>query len=460
MPEIITQHWEDFGFCRRYAETWEISTDERHYGWLAPGEDTLRLLGEFDGSGKTVLDIGCGMGENLIAYANLGAHCFGVDISPHMIAFAREKSRAKLQPSQRPTFVVQDMRELTAFEDVEFDLTLSIYSLEYLKSLDELRDVLFNVFNRAKAGGLFVFCFSHQLQHHGHAALFNESAFSGDYPEATMIYSFRDVIQVASEVGFVIERVVEHKTENPSRIGYEESLKYPYHFHRGKNPCRPEYDGFSNGAPHTVIYKCRKPQEKKRENRQHAFDLTIDRVRLWGEPKSVRERILFGICGSQYEVLSFPRHDSLVAICSVANFTVWAGDLHEPEVTRIHVDVGPDTEMREVLQRSLLGIINHRLILAHLAPRYRRIRLDLDRGSPIYGTLLSAVDPVRGVMRDLFPHQSLGILVFLNGEEPGEGRVSLESVFPKLDDHVEVVYIATGWRTEDARDPGSLFDLD
>jgi len=47
------------------------------------------LLG--DVRGRTVLDLGCGSGQNLIALASRGANVLGVDISPHLIRLAQQR---------------------------------------------------------------------------------------------------------------------------------------------------------------------------------------------------------------------------------------------------------------------------------------------------------------------------------------------------------------------------------
>jgi hypothetical protein len=61
MADDFVQHWDDMEFCRKYAETWEISMEQVHDGWLAPGEDTLQLLSKIDIKEAAVLDLGCGV---------------------------------------------------------------------------------------------------------------------------------------------------------------------------------------------------------------------------------------------------------------------------------------------------------------------------------------------------------------------------------------------------------------
>jgi len=56
-----------------------------------PLEYAYHLLG--DVTGKTVLDLGCGQGENSIALIQRGAYTIGIDISPELIDIARERKR-------------------------------------------------------------------------------------------------------------------------------------------------------------------------------------------------------------------------------------------------------------------------------------------------------------------------------------------------------------------------------
>lgn len=54
-----------------------------------PLEYAFHLLG--DVRGKTVLDFGCGAGENIIPLLERGAHVIGLDISPDLIGVARRR---------------------------------------------------------------------------------------------------------------------------------------------------------------------------------------------------------------------------------------------------------------------------------------------------------------------------------------------------------------------------------
>src|SRR3954463_1353276 len=59
-------------------------------------EDALRLLVEFSGAtaGDTVLDVACGPGLVVAAFAKVCRHATGIDLTPAMIEKAREHSAA------------------------------------------------------------------------------------------------------------------------------------------------------------------------------------------------------------------------------------------------------------------------------------------------------------------------------------------------------------------------------
>src|SRR5262245_10680877 len=59
-------------------------------------EQTLRLLVEFAGAGPgdSVLDVACGPGLVVAAFARVAARVTGIDVTPAMIESAREHQRA------------------------------------------------------------------------------------------------------------------------------------------------------------------------------------------------------------------------------------------------------------------------------------------------------------------------------------------------------------------------------
>ncbi len=76
-----------------------------------------------------VLDFGCGAGRLSQALADHADEVVGVDVSPPMLAVARE-----LDTAGRCRFVLNETADLTCFADGEFDLVYSELVLQHLPS--------------------------------------------------------------------------------------------------------------------------------------------------------------------------------------------------------------------------------------------------------------------------------------------------------------------------------------
>jgi ubiquinone/menaquinone biosynthesis C-methylase UbiE len=78
---------------------------------------------------KKVLEIGCGQGNFLGTLHNeYKCDCFGIDISPEMIAYARERNPG-------PKYAVMDSSRLQ-FEEGAFDFVIFNYVLHHVEDLD------------------------------------------------------------------------------------------------------------------------------------------------------------------------------------------------------------------------------------------------------------------------------------------------------------------------------------
>ena len=78
--------WNRFG--HDFSSRSQIETDTIHYGLCIPGEDELKMLPSVQG--KTVLDVGCGSGENCLALSKMGARVVGLEPSHSLFGLAED----------------------------------------------------------------------------------------------------------------------------------------------------------------------------------------------------------------------------------------------------------------------------------------------------------------------------------------------------------------------------------
>jgi len=100
--------------------------------------------------GRRLLDVACGTGKSFIPMLEEGWQVTACDISPAMVAIAREKVGDRVELS------VADMRELPVFG--EFDLVFCLDdAVNYLLSTEELERALTGMRRNLGPGGLLMF---------------------------------------------------------------------------------------------------------------------------------------------------------------------------------------------------------------------------------------------------------------------------------------------------------------
>jgi len=111
------------------------------------------VLARFDAQPQTILDIACGEGTYAVAMAKKGFRVTGVDRSPQMLEFAKERAERE---NVEVEFLLQDMRSLP-FEE-RFDLVTCWFdSLNYLLELEDLTKTFTGVYQALRKTGLFIF---------------------------------------------------------------------------------------------------------------------------------------------------------------------------------------------------------------------------------------------------------------------------------------------------------------
>jgi len=111
------------------------------------------LLERFGVKPQNILDLACGEGSFCVSMAKNGFQVTGIDLSPHLLQFAREKARKE---NVNVEFILQDIRTLPFNE--RYDVVTCWYdSLNYILELEDLEKVFAGVSRALKGGGIFIF---------------------------------------------------------------------------------------------------------------------------------------------------------------------------------------------------------------------------------------------------------------------------------------------------------------
>jgi SAM-dependent methyltransferase len=192
-------------------------------------DDDLWMIREFAArTGSPILELACGTGRVLLPLAREGYSVTGVDVSPAMLALARQKLAAEGLLS-RVSLVEQDMRYL----DLEgrFNLALvALNSFSHLLTLEDQIASLQRIYEHLEPGGLLLLdLFNPDLERlldfRGHLVL---DMMMTDPERDRRLLKFRtetvDLAQQIIDVTYILDEVVEQgrvqRTLFPFRMRY------------------------------------------------------------------------------------------------------------------------------------------------------------------------------------------------------------------------------------------------
>ena len=110
-------------------------------------------------TGKRVLCLASGGGQQSMAFAKLGAKVTVTDLSPAQL----EKDAQASESNQLPIRILpSDMRDFSPFQQEEFDIIYQPYSINYVPSVEEVFD---GVGKCLKPGGIYYLMFHNPITH-------------------------------------------------------------------------------------------------------------------------------------------------------------------------------------------------------------------------------------------------------------------------------------------------------
>lgn len=252
----VKKSWDKIAIL--YKNRYDISREIVHYGPLCPGEDRLNLMGDI--SGKKVVDLGCGGGQNAVALNKMGAEVTGVDFSSEQVSLARKLAE---DSGSSIMFKAADISSLTFIRDGSHDLAISACAVSFVEDTDSFFAETFRIL---KSGGRFILSDMNPLQYvldeTEDGMVFNNPYFqrslsiswSWEFDELPRATRFRHYVRPVSQyhnslvdAGFVTKKILEP----------EPTLDTP---HRGfSEEIMEEYSYIASHIPITFIIVCEKP---------------------------------------------------------------------------------------------------------------------------------------------------------------------------------------------------------
>jgi SAM-dependent methyltransferase len=108
---------------------------------------------KIQGNGKTALVVGCGLGDDAEALANIGFAVTAFDIAPTAIAWCQQRF-----PQSHVNYIVEDLLNPNLLIDRQFDFILESYTLQALPAKIRQRAIEQIARSIAPLGKLLVIC--------------------------------------------------------------------------------------------------------------------------------------------------------------------------------------------------------------------------------------------------------------------------------------------------------------
>ncbi|MEZ4300975.1 MAG: class I SAM-dependent methyltransferase [Polyangiaceae bacterium] len=150
----MIQAWETIADA--YQDRYQLVPDEIHLGPMCPNAAELGLVPSI--SGRRVLEVGCGGGQNIVFCALRGAsRAIGVDPASAQLGHARRLAETRGARVELFQMGAEQVGELGA----SFDLVLSVYALMYVADIERAME---QIASTLVTGGEIVLAVDHPMR--------------------------------------------------------------------------------------------------------------------------------------------------------------------------------------------------------------------------------------------------------------------------------------------------------
>ncbi|MCK5233189.1 MAG: class I SAM-dependent methyltransferase [Candidatus Aenigmarchaeota archaeon] len=138
-------------YCKEGTKEYFDAVQKQRYLLYAPW--LLEYIRSIDAKGKKVLEIGCGLGTDLMEFSKQGAQCYGIDLTPKHVSLA--KKRFKLN-NISPNIYQMDATKLK-FKNDFFDIVYSHGVLHHIPSIELSLKEIYRVLRKRGKAHLMVY---------------------------------------------------------------------------------------------------------------------------------------------------------------------------------------------------------------------------------------------------------------------------------------------------------------
>ena len=156
--------------------------------------------------GKSVLDLGCGYGENCKMFSQMGAkYVLGIDISEKMLSVANEQN--SLPNIEFKKISMNNLAEL----DAKFDVVVSSLAFHYIEDFSTL---IYSIKNLMNDGGILLFSQEHPIATAPKSGIKWKT--NGEYVEGMLLTDYSE--EGVRDINWIIEHVIKYHRKTSTII--------------------------------------------------------------------------------------------------------------------------------------------------------------------------------------------------------------------------------------------------
>lgn len=149
IEKITINSYDDENVLKNYIDS-RINNDSPHNQSIK--QKLFEMVGDY--KGKSILDLGCGIGVFAKDFSLIADKVTGIDISKECIKYAKTHNN-----SSNIDYICMDIKDLTSVKD-KFDIVFSDMVFNYIKNYDKL---LSDIYSLLKDDGIIVFSQVHPI---------------------------------------------------------------------------------------------------------------------------------------------------------------------------------------------------------------------------------------------------------------------------------------------------------